>query len=124
MAFEIPILQVTRNAGSDLSAHQYKFVIIEADDDLAVAGAGVAAFGVLQDKPDAEGRAGNVMVVGISKVEAGATIASGARVMSNATGQAITLATAASVCVGYCVVGGAVGQLITVALGIGGDLHA
>jgi DNA-binding transcriptional regulator LsrR (DeoR family) len=59
---------------------------------IAVAGAGEHAVGVLQDKPDAAGRAGGVMMYGITKCKAGAAVAVNALVTPDASGRAVTAA--------------------------------
>lgn len=81
----------TFKAGADLSAEQYKLVKVTASNTVEVAGAGELAIGVLQDKPVAD-QGGNVTVIGLTKVVAGGTIAAGAKVAANATGQAVVAA--------------------------------
>ena len=77
-------------ASADLSAHQFKFVNISATGAALITTAGGIVDGVLQDKPSALNRAASVAYSGVSKVMAGAAVTQGARVMSNATGKAIT----------------------------------
>lgn len=89
MAYEVPGFSVgTMLAGADLSSSQYLFVVPTAGE-VVVAGAGVSALGVLQNKPE-DGQPAQVMAWGVSKVVAGAAITAGAKVQSNASGQAIT----------------------------------
>lgn len=77
-------------AGADLTASQHLFVVVNASGKAAVAGAGVAIDGVLQNKPDTD-QAATVWGCGsVSKVVAGAAVAAGALVAPNASGQAIT----------------------------------
>jgi len=77
-------------AGADLSSDQYKFGKISAGGVVIATVSGEPVDGVIQDKPSASGRAVSLAFVGVSKVEAGAVIAAGARVQPNANGLAIT----------------------------------
>lgn len=91
MAFEVKGFAFTAEAGSDLSAAQYKFVKVAADGQIdVVVGPGVSHDGVLQNDPAAQGRAGTVVKGGIVKVIAGAAIARGAELQIDAQGRAIT----------------------------------
>lgn len=100
-------------AGADLSAKQYCFVAGTATDNTVnTAGAGVAAIGVLQDNP-ASGRAGAVMINGVSKIVAGGTVAAGAKVASDASGHAVTAATGNYI-LGTAKTGGASGAVIEI----------
>ena len=89
----------TLQAGSDLSAKQFYFVVLNGSTQLAVAGANVSVLGVLQDKPAAAGRGGQVRYLGITKVLAGGTITVNDKVASDSAGKAVK-ATAASVSAG------------------------
>jgi hypothetical protein len=89
VAFETPILDFTLLAAADLSASQFFFLAVNASGQAAIAGSGVATIGVLQNKP-ASGQAAQVRTEGITKCVAGAAVAAGALVMSDAAGKAIT----------------------------------
>jgi hypothetical protein len=90
MSNEVNLNKVTMEAGSDLSAAQYKFVSMASDTQVDVVGTkGAVAIGVLLDKPAAAGRAASVAIGGVCKVAAGAAVAAGAEVISDATGRAI-----------------------------------
>ena len=85
---------ITLPANADLSSSQYLFVDCNSTGRVAVvAGNGYKAVGVLQNKPAAIDRAATVQFDGVTKVKAGAAVAKGADIMSNATGQAITATT-------------------------------
>jgi hypothetical protein len=91
MAFEIPgFSPAILVAGADLSATPYRFIDIAAGK-AALAGAGGRVVGVLQNKPRLN-EAVTLMHNGVSFVEAGAAVAQGDNVQSDATGRAITLA--------------------------------
>lgn len=78
-------------ASGDLSADQFRFMTVDASGQAERAGAGVSALGVLQDKPAAAGRAASVSKPGsTTKVVAGAAVAAGADVTSDASGRAVT----------------------------------
>lgn len=83
-------------AAGDLSSDQYKFVTIGATGAALNAVNGARVDGVLQNKPAALGRAAAVQIDGITKIVAGAAIAAGADVMSDATGRAVTSASVAA----------------------------
>ena len=72
MAFEIDGFAYSLEAAADLSAGQHHLVVANSSAQLALAGAGAVAVGVLQNKPNAQGVAGSVHQTGISKVVAGA----------------------------------------------------
>lgn len=78
-------LDITVDAGADLSAAQ--FHIVELDGTLA--GAGALGF-PLQNKPDTIGQAAVLRKGGTSKVVAGAAFVKGAKLAANGTGRAIT----------------------------------
>lgn len=89
MAVELPVLIRTYKANADLSAKQFSFVKFTADNTVDVCSAVTdKPCGVLQNKPTA-GQAADVMVIGVSKVLAGGTIAAGDAVGTDATGKAI-----------------------------------
>lgn len=68
MAYEIPgFMLSTLEAGDDLSAKQYRFVIGTAGDKVGVASAAGKVLGVLQNAP-AEDETAEIMVNGVSKV--------------------------------------------------------
>lgn len=78
-------------AAGDLSADQFKYVVINSSGQVALAGDGVAAIGVLQNKPSAVGQAAEVAVLtgGRYKVVAAAALATiGTELASDAAGLA------------------------------------
>jgi hypothetical protein len=79
-------------AGADLSANQFKFVKAGASEGLvvAIAAATDRPIGVQLDKPSAAGKVIEVASMEITEVIAGAAVAYGAEVQTNAAGQAIT----------------------------------
>ena len=83
------------SAGADLSANQYRFVKPGATEGqvVAIAAAADKPIGVQYDTPNAAGKAIDVATGPIVEVAAGAAIAYGAEVQTDATGRAITLTT-------------------------------
>lgn len=75
-------------AGADLSTKQYTFVTSDGDE-VTTTGAGASATGVLWNNP-ALGRAASVVRGGEPMVYAGAAIAVGAEIASDANGKAVT----------------------------------
>jgi hypothetical protein len=107
-------------ASADLSSHQFKFMLIGATGAALNTTAGGNCDGVLQNKPDALGKAASVASRGVSKVMAGAAVAAGTFVMSNATGKAVT-ATATNAIQGKALeAASADGDLIAVSLDTSG----
>jgi len=87
------ILTETIEAGADLSAKQFRFVVLNTSGQLvAVSSAGADADGVLLNKPDAAGKAAEFAFGGIVKVVAGGSITAGDKVQSDAAGEALTAA--------------------------------
>lgn len=92
MAYEENLDCITLEAGADLSAKQYFFVTQAAGDgQVDPTGDGLLANGVLQNKPDAAGKAATVAVRGITKMSAGAAFSRGDILSSDANGEAITV---------------------------------
>jgi ribosomal protein S9 len=83
---------VSFDASGDLSAAQFKAVVIDANGRVAVAGAAVAAIGVLQNKPSALGRAAEVVTNhgAIVKVLAGGTVTAAQALETDASGRLVT----------------------------------
>lgn len=80
----------TFEAATNLSAKQFFAVKLDSNGQVAVAGAGEKAIGILQNKPDAQGKAATVRVSGISRMYAGGVIAPGADVAADAAGEGKT----------------------------------
>lgn len=93
MSLQQEVRSLSIPAGADLSASQFCFVTISATGKIALPAAGANAIGILQDKPDAADKTGQVAMLNMSgklKVVAVATIAIGARVMTDVDGKALT----------------------------------
>jgi len=90
--FSNAAVKVSRVAGEDLSADQYKFVKLDngTGNVVAVDGATDRPFGVLQNDP-ASGEIAEITIVGGTKVEAGGTASVGQPLFSNASAVAVTL---------------------------------
>ena len=90
MAYEISnnSLKVTLVAGADLSAAQYKFVKMSADNTCVLCSAATdAPIGVLQNNPIANAEA-SVVVAGGTKIVASAAIAAGVKIGTSSAGKA------------------------------------
>jgi hypothetical protein len=121
MAYQIEGDDFTLEAAADLSTHQYKFVVVDANGKAALAGDNGNAIGILQNKPTA-GQSASVKYEGPSKFVGAAAIAAGSKIGSNATGQG-KLAVAGSHVVGTVLVDpGAAGQIGTLTLQFQGIL--
>jgi hypothetical protein len=93
MAYEISnySVKVTLVAGADLSSKQYTFVKLDSSGQaVAAAAATDIPIGVLQNAPTS-GQEAEVLVVGGTKITAGAAIGEGALVGTSSTGKAVAL---------------------------------
>jgi hypothetical protein len=90
LAYEESLQRISLPVAEDDSLNQYHFVTVNSGGNAALTGSAARADGVLQDNPDATGFVGEVAIAGVSKVVAGGTIANGALVESDSTGQAVT----------------------------------
>lgn len=78
MAVERPGTLESYQAAEDLSAWQFRFVKLDANGQIAkITAVTDIPFGILQDKPAAQGRAGAVMLDGMSKLVGGVNLAKG-----------------------------------------------
>ena len=105
-------------AGADLTAGLFKFVSVNSSGQLVLPAAnGSPVYGVVSENAasSATGSPVTVDIIGIVKVVAGATVATGARVMANTNGAAITATTGLNVA-GIARKGGASGEIIEVLL--------
>jgi len=111
----------TFEAGEDLSSAQFKFVTLESDGkvDLADA-AGERAIGVLLNDP-AAGESATVAISGKVMVTSGGTIAAGAQIQTDASGDALTAA-AGDVVLGYALESAVDGQVMAIELIQGGNV--
>jgi hypothetical protein len=93
MAIEESVVSITVEAGGNLSSDQYKFGTIASDAQVDLtASAGGEAHGVIYNAPSAAGEACQLAIAGRVKVTAGAAVAAGAKVQSDASGLGITAA--------------------------------
>ena len=93
MAYEISnySVKVTLVAGADLSSKQYTFVKLNSSGEaIAAAAATDIPIGVLQNAPTS-GQEAEVLVVGGTKIVAGAAIGEGALVGTSSAGKAVAL---------------------------------
>lgn len=91
MAFEISnyAVKISRVAGADLSADQYKFVEQDSSGNVTVCNnAGDLPIGVLQNAPTS-GQEAEVLVVGGTKVVAGAAVTNASIIGTDADGKAV-----------------------------------
>lgn len=97
MAAERPGTSASYQAAEDLSGWQFRYVKLDANGQIAKITANTdIPFGILQDKPAAAGRAGNVMLDGRSKIVGGANLVKGETVGTDAEGRAISKSVASS----------------------------
>ncbi len=119
MAYEIPGQQVSFQAAADLSGQQFRAVKLDANGQIAAISAITdRPQGILQDKPGGVGRAGCVMLDGISKMVGGANLAKGDLIGVDNQGRAVAVVPGTDTTryiIGVCVEDNSVaGGLITV----------
>ena len=106
------------DAAADLSAKQFYLLKVAANGTVNVqTSAGGAILGVLQNKPES-GRVADVMGMGVSKVEAGGTLAAGDPIQAHTDGTAIKALTGDISC-GTVLIGAASGALATCLINAG-----
>lgn len=109
MAWEQNLLCATLPAGADLSAKQF-YAVKVASGKLALCGAGAQGVGVLQDKPNADGVAGNFAFGGVSKIALGGTVTSGQMLASDSAGKFVAAASG-DIAMGIAITGGSSGEI-------------
>ncbi len=117
MAFEFSnySVKITRVAGADLSALQYTFVKLSTTDTVVTCTAATdIPIGVLQNAPTS-GQEAEVLIVGGTKLAAGATIAIGNILGTTSAGAASVLTTSDTTkfVLGTAISGGASADVIT-----------
>jgi len=110
-------------AGESLTAAQFKFVTLESDGQVDLAdSAGENCIGVLLNNP-AAAAAATVAVSGKVMVTAGGSIAAGAAVATDASGDAVTAAST-NIIMGYALEAAVDGQVMAIELIQGGNAAA
>ncbi len=89
MSFNSPKLDFTVEASADLSAEQFRAVVVGASG-AAVAGADADILGILQNNPDAAGQACVVQNKGVAQAQVGGVVTRGARLSSDGSGDLVS----------------------------------
>ncbi|MCP4393433.1 MAG: DUF2190 family protein [Alphaproteobacteria bacterium] len=90
MGYSESLRCISLPVAADYSAKQYHVMNVNSSGQaVLVAAKGAAATLVLQDKPDTAGYVGSLGFDGVTKVVAGAVVAAGAEVISDATARVI-----------------------------------
>lgn len=115
MAFEQPLGKLGMIvAGADLSAKQFYAVKLNSSSKAVLSGAGEQAIGILQNDPVSD-MAADIMYAGVSKAVAGASIAAGDLLMSNASGKLIPL-TSTNISVAVALAAASADEVVSVLL--------
>lgn len=94
MSFNAVKTDITLEASADLSAQQFRGVIVNSSAKVAVAGADAKVVGILQNNPDSAGQAAVVQYKGIARCKAGEALATpGVRVFTDASGNVVSAGT-------------------------------
>ena len=86
MSQSVGVLDITFPASGDLSSKQYCFVTLDSNGQVAACGANGKAIGILQNKPNAQGKAARVRVLGTSKLKVNGACSRGNFLTSTAAG--------------------------------------
>ncbi|KPK37655.1 MAG: hypothetical protein AMJ69_10785 [Gammaproteobacteria bacterium SG8_47] len=114
MAFNNAQHVVTLEAGANYATKQFFFVSMSSDGQIDPTGDGAAAIGVLLNDPAAQGRAAEVCIGGLTRVECGtAGVTAGDDIASDASGNAVPAATG-DVILGTALETGADGEVISI----------
>ncbi len=112
MAYEQTLHTISAPASADLSASQFCFVAVNSSGQLALPSAGGEADGILQDKPNGAGVAGEVGILGVSKLVVGTGgVTAGDLLATDVNGKAVTAATGNKI-LGRALATGAAGVII------------
>lgn len=84
-------LSIAVEAAGDLSTKRWYFMIYSTGQVTTATAVTDACAGVLQNKPDAQGKAAELVVVGETKVVAGGSITVGDLITTTAAGKAATI---------------------------------
>lgn len=99
MAWMVQFLNISLEAGADLTGRRNRLLAIGTDGRVVVASVPANPIvGVLLNEPK-PGQAATVCVSGVAKVVSGAAFAAGANLATNADGKAVAL-TAGNYCIG------------------------
>ncbi len=110
-------------AGESLATSQFKFVTLESDGQVDLAdAAGERCLGIVENDP-ASGEAATIVMSGKTRITCGGTVAAGAQLQTDASGDAITAASG-DVSMGYALEAGVAGQVIAMELIQGGNVLA
>lgn len=85
-------IDIPLTVAADLSAAQFRFMIVGTDGRGTTSAANGKIIGILQNTPAAAGRAGVFRIAGVSKLEVGASVSAGDYLASNAQGFGTTAA--------------------------------
>jgi hypothetical protein len=119
MAFEEDVLDVSFKVATDLSAKQYYFVKLSADNTIVICnGATDSAIGVLQNKPDGATieAVGRVRIMGVSRVITGGVVGFGDLVGTDASGLGVAKTANKDKFMGIAVNGAGAGETASVLL--------
>lgn len=119
MALELRIWDMSLDAERDLSNYQFHILYLNAEytADKATSGSQMLV-GILQNKPDEEGKTCEIRRVGISKVVCGETIAVGDEITADANSHAV-VATEGDRYVGHALEPGVEGRVISIVMEFG-----
>jgi hypothetical protein len=117
-------VDITLNNAASLSGLQFRAAKVDSNGLAALGGAGDFCVGITQDNVPT-GEAGGVRISGVSKAVAGAAVAAGAKVTSDANGRIITATASTDNCLGVALsAAAALGEIISVLVLPGGNFVA
>lgn len=79
-------IDVSFPSSGDLSSHQYKAMVLDSSEEVALAGANAKVFGILQNAPSAQGETARLRIQGVSKLIVAEAVTTGKFITSTAAG--------------------------------------
>lgn len=121
--FQILDPVISLQASTDLSASQFCAMTMNSSQQLLLPSANSTILGVLQNNPNAAGKAAELQIRGVTKAKLGGTVNVGDTVKVDSSGRFLTASAgdiAAGFAVGMCIVGGAINNIGSVSLDLAG----
>lgn len=122
MSYEENLSCISLPAAASVAASQYRFMIMGTTGVQRNTVSGGNCIGVNQGKEAVVGAPVQTAIGGVTKIVLGATVAKGAKVMSDITGRAITATGDGAHVLGICVDGGVVDKVGAIVFSPNGTL--
>jgi hypothetical protein len=122
--FQILDPVISLQASADLSASQFCALTMNSSQQVLLPSANATILGVLQNNPNAQGKAAEIQIRGVTKAKMGGTVTTGDTVKVDSSGRFVTASGSditSGFAVGMCILGAAVNQIGSVTLDLAGS---